>query len=85
MIEALILKYGYDKVKKLCRLAALGFGVVASIVAFGWNQQSKGAAKVVVNINAQAKEIAKGGVEARKPAMRNGAAERLRADSCRDC
>jgi len=53
MIEALILKYGYDKFKQFCRFAAIGFGIVASIIGFAWNQQTKGAAKATAKIEKQ--------------------------------
>lgn len=69
MIEALILKYGYDKFKKFCQVLAVGFGVVASLFVFVSHERSVGARNVVTTIDkSNNKAVAIGTGSARKSA-----------------
>ena len=66
----------------------LGVAVVALLALWQGDravQRQKGASVAIEKVNTNARKLANEGREARKPAERDGAAERLRQHSCRDC
>lgn len=69
----------------LGKLAAVAASVAALFVWFVVDQRQVGAERALIQIERQEEKSHAKAINARKPAERDGAAERLRHQSCRDC
>lgn len=71
--------------KPVVQWVMIGLTFAGLVTGFKYQQRAIGRDQAVTEIKEQAKEIADDAREARKPALRPGAADRLRKHSCRDC